>query len=160
MENVGSNKKGKIILCYFGLVVLIILLAIPPVFRLVFQEQKEEVKKDVVDILKCEKPEESVVSTFLNNIPQNIQYSILGNYALKEGEKKENFEEGKSAVLAKFIEFATIEYDESTNISSLAFNTEKAKGTIDYDVLLANVGLQAEYFQGQGFSCTKQTIEQ
>ena len=159
MENVSSNKKGKKILCYISLVVLIILLILPPVFRLVFKEEKVEEKKDIVEILKCNNEKETVISSFLNSEPQRIQYTINGNYALNE-EEKENVEEGPSVVLVKLSGYATLKYDEEKNITSMNFNPTKAKGTIDYDVIFANVGLQAEYFKSHDFNCSKQISEQ
>ena len=43
MNAIGNNKKVNLILCYVGLFFLVILLIMPPVFRLVFKEKKEEV---------------------------------------------------------------------------------------------------------------------
>lgn len=162
MENVSNNKKANKILCYFGIFFLTILLIIPPLFRLIFKEEKKEIKKDIVTTMKCNREMEEVDSTFLNNEPQAIQYSIIGNYLPKENETDSNkkYEAGISELLVKFSEYGTMEYDEIKNVSVIKFKASSVRGSADYELILTNQYTQAEYYKSQGFSCVKQTIEQ
>ena len=74
-----KNKKRTRIICYISLVVLVILLFIPPAFRAFIKEKQVEEKKSVVLILSCNKLDESISSTFLNDEPQNLLYKIKGD---------------------------------------------------------------------------------
>ena len=86
MENakvsIGKNKKIKIALSYVGLVFLVILIALPPIFRATFEEEKKSTES-VVTTLECIKDGETVRSTFLNQKPQVLIYKISGNYLEK-----------------------------------------------------------------------------
>lgn len=163
MNAIGNNKKINLILCYVGLFFLVILLIMPPVFRLVFKEKKEEVKKNVVVTMRCNKENEEVNSTFLNDEPQVIQYSIIGDYSIKnESETNEKTESTlpPSEIITKFAEFGNIVYHEENNTSVLKVVVSQARGSADYELLLRNQPTQEEYFKSQGFSCIKQTLEQ
>lgn len=163
MENVNSNKKVKKVFCYIGLFFLFILLIIPPVFRLVFKEKEVVIKKDIITTMRCDKENESVASTFLNDEPQVIQYSIVGDYSIKSESETTGKTENvlpPSEIITKFAEFGTIVYDEEKNMSTLRVVVSKAMGSADYELLLRNQPTQKDYFESQGFSCIKQTIEQ
>lgn len=164
MEKTGNNKMIIKVLCYIGLVFLIILLIIPPVFRLVFKEEKNDIKKNIVITMKCSKENENVASTFLNNEPQVIQYDVVGNYVSVEGSSGETKNTGNenltSELLTRFSEYGPITYDEDKNISIIKFDVSGFKDSADYELLLRNQPAQEEYFKSQGFSCIKQTIEQ
>ena len=154
----NSNKNVNKVLCYVGLVFLVILLIIPPLFRLIFKEKQEEVKKDVITTMKCSKENEEVASTFLNDEPQVIQYSIIGDFSPKEDTSIETLT--PSEILTRFIEFGEITYNEEKNVSFLKFEASVARGSADYELILRNQPAQEEYFRSQGFSCIKQTIGQ
>ena len=82
-----KKKKMKHNLCYFGLVVLIILLALPPSLRSFIKDPEEEKEKEkkkeetqiVYTTLNCSKGDETISSTFKNEEPQSILYRVKGN---------------------------------------------------------------------------------
>lgn len=156
MENaktsIKKNKTFKKILCYFSLVVLTILLFIPALFRLIFKEEKPTVKEDVVSILNCEKSEESVRSTFLNDTPKNILYKIKGNYETITDEEEETM--SLNPVYKKLINYGQPVYDEANGISTIQFNTSVTENSIDYELIFSKLVNQEEYFRSQGFSCS------
>lgn len=171
MENVQSNmaknKKLKHVMCYFALVILVILLFVPLAFKIIFKEKEPEKQPDVVTILLCNKGDESISSTFLNDDPKNLSYSIpAANVDIKEEDNKENqdnqdsteqasTEETANPVLRKLINYAAITYNEEKTIASINFSVESTRGSIDYETIFSNVASQKEYFQTQGFTCTE-----
>ena len=75
-----KKKKNKRILCYFGLVILFILLLTPPLLRLfVSEDSGKETKKVEYIALNCTKGDESISATFADGVPQNIMYKVNGN---------------------------------------------------------------------------------
>ena len=113
--------------------------------------------------MRCDKENESVASTFLNDEPQVIQYSIVGDYSIKSESETTGKTENvlpPSEIITKFAEFGTIVYDEEKNMSTLRVVVSKAMGSADYELLLRNQPTQKDYFESQGFSCIKQTLEQ
>ena len=165
MDNKGKmtkNKTLKKILCYFALVILIVLLFTPMAFRIAFKEKKEEPKKDVVYILKCNKGDESISSTFLNEQPHKITYTITGNYMTNSEQNENNSETNNETISgslsSRFINYASFEYDEETNKSSLNFDVEYSKGTPDYEAFFSSIESQESFFNSEGFSCSKQSF--
>lgn len=162
VENASKKKATKRVLCYIALVFLVILLFTPMVFKIVFKdEKKQETKKDVITSLKCEKDIESISSSFKNDIPQNASYRIKGSIetANENGEKQENeILQVDRPVLRKFQSISSVEYDELENITSININVGSIRGSVDYELIFANISLQEEYFRTQGFTCTKETI--
>ena len=108
--------------------------------------------------MKCSKENEEVASTFLNDEPQVIQYSIIGDFSPKEDTSIETL--APSEILTRFIEFGEITYNEEKNVSFLKFEASVERGSADYELILRNQPAQEEYFRSQGFSCIKQTIGQ
>ena len=162
VENASKKKATKRVLCYIALVFLVILLFTPMVFKIVFKdEKKQETKKDVITSLKCEKDIESISSSFKNDIPQNASYRIKGSIETtnENGEKQENeILQVDRPVLRKFQSISSVEYDELENITSININVGSIRGSVDYELIFANISLQEEYFRTQGFTCTKETI--
>lgn len=182
MENakvtIGKNKKMKIVLCYIGLVVLVALLLLPPIFRLAFQE-KEEIKEQVVTTLDCVKNGESVKGTFLNEKPQMIIYKIYGDYRIKEtpdeyeldnsnpdetsstetttldesNDSKET--ETYNDLFEKLSDFADITYNEENNLTELRVDINRFIGSKDYELIFSSVNGQESYYKNQGFTCNK-----
>lgn len=160
--NISKKKKTKKVLCYIALVILVILLFTPLVFKLAFKESKpkEEKKEDIISSLSCEKGIESISASFINDEPQNIAYRIKGNYGSKTEEEKEESDvlQEDRPVLRKFLSYSGINYEEDTDTSVISFSIESVKGTIDYELIFSNIGLQEEYFKTQGFNCSKITL--
>ena len=159
MENAKTSiKKGKTIkkvLCYFGLVVLVILLFIPWVFRLVFKEKAPVVKKEVVTVLSCEKSGESIRSTFVNDEPMSILYKIVGSYEMNNEQDLESVV--NNAVFKKFINYGAPVYNEEEGTSSIKFNVSATHGSLDYEIIFNNITNQEEFFRSNNFSCNRIT---
>ena len=80
---IAKKKKNIKTTCYISLVILVILLFLPMMLRIFVKEKKTEtVKKDIIILLNCNKSNESISSTFLNDEPQNILYNIKGDYTV------------------------------------------------------------------------------
>ena len=180
MENriaINKNRKLKVILCYFGIVILIILLALPPVFRTVFTERKK-VETSIVTVLSCEKAGESISSTFLNDVPQNILYIVGGDYSKglanpdeldplqvdemeittpDNNEETNNSEDSYNPLLDKLKPFSEATYDEASDTTSLKIKVESMLNSGDYELIFANIAKQELYYESQGFTCTKKT---
>ncbi len=78
---IAKKKKNIRTTCYVSLVILVILLLLPVFLRkFVSDEEEEPVVKDVGVVISCNKLDESISSTFLNGLPQNLLYQIKGDY--------------------------------------------------------------------------------
>ena len=79
-----KKKQRKRALCYFAVTVMIILLLMPPIFRLFVADRNAGIVKevDIIMVLNCNTSTESITSTFLNGKPGTLTYKIRGNYVL------------------------------------------------------------------------------
>lgn len=167
-ENITKKKNAKKVLCYFSLVILTILLFLPLAFKIIFREEKEEVPVDVVEMLSCEKAEESISSSFKNGEPQNILYKVKGDFSNKGEEEmvEEVFPDGEESssdtsyypLLQKIRGYSEITYDEAEGISSFRVSSSSMKSIPDYDISFSSVNNQEYYYSTIGFSCTKKVI--
>ena len=162
-----KKSRDYSVLCYIGLVILVILLLLPlflKTFGKNFYEKKEEKKKDEVIILSCTKDAESINSTFLNNEPQNISYRIKGDYSVSTNDdsKKlgdENTDSVKDTI--SFMEiikpYAKITYDDKIGITSFSIQVSDLAKTSDYNSIFNSLDNQQKYFVSQKFNCEKKT---
>ncbi len=169
MENVKENraksKKLKHALCYLCLITLIVLLFVPHVFRIVFKEKEKEEVKDVVTILKCNKEDESISSTFLNDEPKNLAYKTTINFIneinINEEENKDTIETNTNPsyqMVKKFLNYSNINYDETNNTASININTGNLKDSSDYVEIFGTIALQERYFASNGFVCSQEKM--
>lgn len=164
--NIVKNKKMKKALCYFGLFFLVVLLFVPMVFKIVFKEKKAKKVPDTLIRLVCKKNDEKISSTFFNDKPQNILYTIPGsniendNLEKEEDIKPENTDDIKenNLVLKKFLNYSSLEFDEEKNIYSINISVGITNGTLDYEVIFNNIDSQEDYFVSEGFSCTRENL--
>jgi hypothetical protein len=154
-SNIKKNKTFKKILCYFGLVILNILLFAPMICRIAFKDTKPKTKEDVITILNCEKTDESVRSTFVNDEPINISYNVKGNYEQATDEDIETII--NNPVLKKLISYSRPVYNDQTNLSTIKFNVSAARGSLDYEIVFSNITNQEEFFRSNAFSCNRTT---
>lgn len=169
-----KGKTLKHILCYFGLFVLVCLLFTPLVFKIVFKETDTPSKKkeDVVEKLVCDKSGERVNSSFVNGIPRNFLYTIVGNYVeganptenvnqttTTENVKTETTiqDEPVNPVLKLLLNYGSLTYNDQDNTSSIQFAVDSISATKDYELIFNTIEHQEEYFRSQGFTCNKQT---
>lgn len=165
MKNINSNnKKIKHVLCYIGLVVLTILLFLPLVFKIAYKDRKKENSSVVVWVLNCNIGNEVIRSTFKNDDPQIVTYTIPGNHTSQDTTQEGTSEivnetivnDDFNPIIKKFSNYSTFTYNEQDNNSSMKFNVEVVKGTIDYESIFASIDLQENYFKSQGFTCTRE----
>lgn len=171
--SLNKNRKVKIFFCYIGLVVLIVLLFLPAAFR-IFIKEKENVEKKVVTVLSCQKLNESVSSTFLNDKPQNILYTIKGDYRVtanpdeynvpddetdeKTEIKTENNIKVDNQFISKIREFSEITYDGEKDVTSFRTSAEKLNNSTDFMTIFNTVNNQETYYRSLGFTCTKTNV--
>ncbi len=174
MDNIKGNitrkKRFKKVLCYFCLVILIVLLFLPLAFKIIFRDRvTSTVTKNVVEILTCEKGTEYISSTFQNSEPHNLLYRVGGNYQSKEttteGENKTNNgttgtnTEEISPLLEKIRSYSEVTYDEVNNVTSFSVDVNNLRGVDDYDLVFVSLHNQEYYYASIGFVCSVKTIE-
>ena len=149
-----KNKKDHRILCYIGLVILIILLLLPFLLRIFGKNlyQKQETKKDEVIVLSCNKQNEMISSTFLNNEPQNIEYRIKGDYSSKD---ETDIETDKVNLMDIIRPHAKIEYQKDDDTTIFKVNVSDLKEVKNYAQIFASIENQTTYYTSQTFSCEK-----
>lgn len=171
-----EKKKGnKVFWCYFGLVILILLLILPIGLRLFGKDlyEKEIKSKDVVEVLNCNKDNATIDSTFLNGVPQNLSLRIKGDYSVKEeaddstASKEETSDAKKDTVddkvdgeegLIKYIrEYSIVEYSVQDDVTSFKTNMTDLKQLNEYIALFNNLENQQKYYVSQAFYCTVTT---
>ena len=179
-ESISKKKRINHIICYFGLVILVILLFLPGIFKIFFKDSGEQKKEDVVVTLKCNKGSENINSSFLNNEPQYIMYSFQGKYEVTENdEEKSETEQNNSnsqvnennqtinnnqntessninvseTLLKRFLNYSTISYSEADNTSSIRVQVSLTRGSSDYELVYSNISVQEDFFRSQGFIC-------
>ena len=164
-----KNKKGnKLFLCYFGLVILIILLLLPICLRLFgknLYEKKENSDEEIIEVLNCNKDNSTINSTFLNGTPQNLLLKIKGDQTtIKETNKSDtslttddstNDTVSRENDLVKYIRnYSMINYSKEDDTTSFKVNMTDLKQIDEYIVLFNNLENQQKYFTSQAFSCT------
>ena len=148
-------------LCYVGLVILITLLLAPPLLRWFGKDLfvEEEIKRDELIILNCNKQNETVRSTFLNGIPKNIEYSITGNHSVSvddtTSDNTQTSTDNKNNFMKIIKPYSKIEYNSDDNITIFRAETSAIRENINYVTLFASVENQQEYFDSQAFYCDK-----
>jgi len=164
----------KNVLLYIALFLLIVLLFLPLGLRIFgknLYKENEEVKK-VVELLSCNKSNETISSTFLNSIPQNFQYKVKGNYlatilpdsqeeietADKNDMNNEKESINENELITVIQKYSKVTYDDGKDISTFTIELNKVT---DYPAELSNFKSlqdQTDYLKTLGFSCTKNTF--
>ncbi len=160
-----KKKKNNNYLYYIGLVILVILLLLPPGLRLFASDLyvEEEEKVDVIKILSCNKVDESISSSFVNEIPQNIDYKIKGDYRLNDYDANVGYVEEvgkdviKSTLMPIIRPFAKITYDEVENITTFNVDVASLKEISEYESFFSNLQNQLSYYNLQAFYCDTST---
>ena len=165
MNNVTKKKTINKVLCYIGLVLLIVLLFLPPIFRLAFKEKPEEKVKDVVLMLSCEKANESYKSTFKNGEPQSVLYKAVGNYEVSDTEEQPvdttttETEVTTPQMVDKLKEYATFSYTENIDTSEFRVDIIKLANSLDYAKIFSSLENQESYLKSIGFSCSSSEMD-
>ena len=174
---IAKQKKKIRFICYISLFFLVILLFLPPALRILVKEEEPEVVK-IVTVLTCNKTNESISSTFLNDVPQNILYKITGNYLVNNNSdilETNNADEitsnqnevgvvadnqnnalGEGSFLELIKPISQISYDDVNNISSFRVNMTSLKELVNYQNDFNTIAAQETYFASLNFTCTKE----
>ena len=67
----------KKVLCYLGLVLLILIIATPPLLRIFYKEKEELPFKDKIQLLMCTKDTYSISTSYKNGTAINIKFTRL-----------------------------------------------------------------------------------
>ena len=160
-----KKKRNNNFVYYLLLVILIILLLLPPGLRLFAKNLyvKEEKEKDVVEVLACEKHNESLSSTFLNGLPQHLDYKVKGNYTnnddtSEKDSKTTNTEVIENDLLNHIREFSKVSYEDVEDVTLFEVKVTDMKQTSEYIVLFSSLDKQKNYFTSQAFSCQANTV--
>ena len=160
----NKKKKNYDGLCYFGLVFLIILLILPVFFRMIGKNwyQKEEKKKDIIEVLNCTKDKDSIYSTFLNGIPQYLEYKLNGAYSLNTVSEDtldsvDTSKEKSNSIIENIHKYAKIIYSENDKITTFKVNISDMKQDEKYVGLFNDLNNQKNYFSSLTFYCTRTT---
>ena len=184
---INKNRKGKIALSYITLIILVVLLFLPLIFRITFVEKVER-DEQIVTTLSCVKENESITGTFLNDEPQVVIYNIKGDYQIKTAEEiSENDDENvkndesnnislgdtlldnnpastntkstnvDNELFEKLRELAEPTYNENEDMTTLRINVKDIIQTKDYESIFNNLNNQEKYYTIQGFTCNKKT---
>lgn len=169
----------KNILLYLGLFFLVVLLLLPPGLRIFGKNlyKKDNKVKDIVELLKCNKENETISSTFLNKIPQNFQYKLKGNYLtdnineyeqinpdennnLEALEMADNIEDDTidNRLVYNIKKYASIVYDDSMDISTFTIELNNLDPLPNEIIQLKSLDSQKSYLEGFGFSCSSSTL--
>jgi len=180
--SIAKKKKQTRIMCYVGLVFLSILLFLPVALRIfVKEEPTDEPKSNVVVVLNCNKVDESISSSFLNDEPQNISYTLKGDYTIVSNPDEEissseinaSSETQSNPTPTPFVDnsklvdvrdeslleilrpYSSITYDPSDNTTSIRTNVSYLRNNSEYKSYFDNINTQLSYFTSQGFTCVQ-----
>ena len=134
--------------------------------------KKSEETKKVVELLSCNKSNETISSTFLNSVPQNFQYKVKGNYletlvpdsqeeievADENDVNNKNDSLNDNELITVIQKYSKVTYDDAKDISTFTIELNKVT---DYPTELSNfksLQSQTDYLKTLGFSCTKNTF--
>ena len=172
-----KKKRIKHNLSYTGLVVLTILLSLPIALRIIIRdskdEEEEEKKMDVYISLNCTKNDESISSTFLNDIPQSMMYKVKGNQVNKNtpDESSDNVTSNEvqstnspnnittfgddQSILDILSKISDLKYDSSDNTSYIKLSYSYIKSIPGYETAFGTIKDQEKLFTSRGFTCTQ-----
>lgn len=164
MKKKKKNYEGW---CYFGLVFLIILLILPVAFRMFGKNwyQKEEKKKDLVEVLKCTKEKDTIYSSFINDVPQYLEYKVIGNYTLSSSDGNVLNDDSSSSsvkqtandIIERVREYAKVTYSDVDNFTTFKVNMSSMQQDKQYVGIFNNLKNQKSYFNSLAFYCSTVT---
>lgn len=150
-------------LLYLLLILLIILLLLPVGLRIfakdLYNEAKEDDKptKNIVDVLKCNKNDEMIRTTYLNSSPYNFYYKVNGNHALNTDD--EMIIE-PNEIIGNITNYSDVTYNEVSDITEYSINlnemTDFPEKLLDYTKSVDN---QSQFYTSKGFTCERETLD-
>ena len=136
----------KRILCYVTIVVCLILIIIPPVFRVIRKPVEKPIKQPKIVNLTCTKVDEKIITVYTDNEPTKIRYTFpntigyeLNDTAfLKPAMENCNLLE-KSEQNGLIVYILDLTNDDTKAMLGATF--QETKGTLKY------------YYESKGFTC-------
>lgn len=141
-------------LCYIAIVVLIILIAIPPLTRIFYKEKEVlEVVRDTYTLLTCKKESYIINESYKNDDPLSIKFTIplkveeveleKGDFELTLENELKNIvnstQDGEKQELSYVLQYQN-------------FDSSKLNGFSKYRLSLDN---QIIYYEENGYNCNK-----
>ena len=180
-----TNIKRNKTICYISLFFLVILLFLPKALRL-FVADVEIIQEKIIEVLTCNKNNENISSTFLNGVPQNLQYKIAGDYTVTTNPDElnpmiypddvdstlypdENVVTQNEQVISpnpsvsnELIDvirsYSTLDYKIDENVTTIRTEMSNLKNLAFYTNNLSTIDLQNSYFSSVGFTCNKSKL--
>lgn len=157
----------KNVLLYFALVILVFLLLLPPGLRLfgrnLYSERNIKKQDNTLEILDCNKINESISTSFVNGKAYNIKYTISGNHVPeKEISDEENPDEGivdinKNNIIEDLKGYAESIYLEEKNITEFRVDLNMIDSIpLELQNYTKSIGEMSSFYGELSFSCTSQ----
>lgn len=164
-----QNDTLKNILLYLALILLIVMLFLPPVLRKVVKD-KDNTPKTVETFLTCIKEGEVITTSYSDDKPYNLYYSIKGNHTLlntNENNEIENIEDEKIdeeeieeefELIEDIISYSSVTYSETEDKTEFIMPITDVE--IDnLDKYKENIEDQNDFYTRYGYSCTKTILK-
>ena len=164
---IGENMKK--VLLSFALFLLIILLFIPFIFRLVGKNwYKDKLSKmnNSIESLNCNKQDETLNLTYLNNNPHNLQYLIKGNY-VADNNKEANPDtvidietsNSEKTMASDLLDYSIVTYKEDENMTEFRINLPDFPSIPEVLKKYTDKESAKGYYESIGFSCTNSILQ-
>lgn len=164
-----KKKKSYTGLCYVGLIFLVILLLLPPAFRIFGKNwyYKEEEPKDLVQVLKCTKEKDRIFSSFINDVPQHFEYEAEGNYLINTAvngysntqSSSTSIRETSNSIVDLIHNYAKVTYSYKDNSTLFKLEMSAMEQDRRYVGILNNLNNQKNYFSSLAFYCTVTKVD-
>ena len=150
----------KNLLLYLALFFLIILLFIPPVFRLTMKDmyKREEKPKDVYGMLYCEKNDENINESYLNYKPYGLKYNYKSDkeILINDGENNETGQISENSIVNDIYDYSNINFNSESNWYEYTVDlnniSEIPEKLVNYT---RPIDEQMYYYGAIGFTCNK-----
>lgn len=149
----------KKFLCYLALIILVVLIALPPMLRAFYKEEEDPVLKDKIQLLMCSKETYNIASSYRNGVAINIKYQHLVNDANLENYTDEYALEYTLDANLKEVPSATretIKNDDGSDVISyfLVYETVESGLLGDFSNYRLLIEEQKQSYTNQGYTCS------
>ena len=148
----------KKVLCYFGLVLLILVIATPPLLRIFYKEEEELPLPDKIQLLMCTKNLYSISTSYKNNVAINIKFTHLQNDPnLGEYTDQMALEYTLDAILKDHpLTTTSTSFDSENEMISYLLMYEKmdASGLGEFSTYRLSLNEQKQSYINEGYTCS------
>lgn len=146
----------KKFLCYIMILILIALIALPPLLR-VFYTEKGVVIKEKFELMMCTKGDYQISSSYKNGMPLNIEFRYLLNDPNMDVFSEDYALEYNLNTLLKDVHYATreelMEDDKQIMRYFLIYDNVPNDFILDLDSYRQNIELQKQEYTNNGYTC-------